>query len=152
MMGRRGIVLIAAMMIVAVLWAQPVTAQGWETVLWSKLKSMIFLSLFVFVVCQSLAIFGFARAIGLEGGIGAAFLALIVGFLLSLVAAIPTALVAAVMPMMVSQLIVTASSFACGGLAIMWIFKTDFGHGVLVNILATTTTLVIFSVGLIIVL
>jgi hypothetical protein len=151
-MGRRGLVVVAAVILVAVLWAQPVTAQGWETVLWSKLKTMIVLSLFVFVVCQALAIYAFARLIGLEGGVGAAFLALLLGVVLSVVAAIPTALVAAVMPMMVSQLIVTASSFACGGLAIMWIFKTDFGHGVLVNILATTTTLVIFSVGLIIIL
>jgi hypothetical protein len=152
MSGRWKGIAVAAVVLLAVLWAQPAAAQGWELMVWSKLKALFVLSLFVFIVCQGGAIYLYARLLGLQGGIGAAFLALLVSVVLSVVAAIPTALIAAVMPMMVSQLIVTASSFACGGLAIMWLFKADFGHAVLVNILATTTTLFVFSLGLFIIL
>jgi hypothetical protein len=137
--------------VVLLLWAQPADAQEWVQMIWSKTKAMMALSFIGFIFVQGGAIFGFAQLLKLDGGIGATMLAMLLGLVLSVVAAIPTALVAAMLPMFLAQLIVTASTFACGGLAIKITFATTFGHGVLVYILATTVTMIATCIALILI-
>jgi hypothetical protein len=138
--------------VLLVLWAHPVAAQGWEDMVWSRVKSLLVLSGLAFVLSQGVAIYLFASLLRLEGGFVAALLALVLSVVLSVVAAIPVAVVAAFMPVLISQLLVTAGSFAAGGLAVKWTFSTSFGHGVLVYVLASTATLIVTCLGLILIL
>jgi hypothetical protein len=142
----------AALVLLLLLWAEPAAAQEWAQVLWSKAKSLMVLGVFAFIICQTAAILLFARVLSLEGGVVAALLALIVAVALSVAAAIPVSVVAALMPAFVSQLIISAASFACGGLAVKWLFKASFGLGVLVYVMASTATMIITCVGLIVIL
>jgi hypothetical protein len=134
-----------------VLWAQPAEAQEFAQVLWSKARAIMAMSLIGYIFVQGGAIFLFAQLLRLEGSIVATLLALLLGMVLSVVAAIPVALVAAILPLFISQLIITASTFACGGLAIKITHSTTFPLGVLVYILATTVTLIATCVALILI-
>ena len=137
--------------VVLLLFAQPAEAQEWVQMLWSKTKAMLALSLLGFIFVQGGAIFGFAQLLRLEGGIVATMLAMMLSVVLSVVAAIPVALVAAMLPLFIAQLIITASTFACGGLAIKITFSSTFGLGVLVYIMATTVTMIGTCIALILV-
>ena len=137
--------------VVLVLWAQPAEAQELAQMLWSKARAIMAMSLLGFIFVQGGAIFLFAQLLRLEGGIVATLLALILGVVLSVVAAIPVALAAAMLPLFISQLIVTASTLACGGLAIKITFSSTFGLGALVYILATTVTMIATCVALILI-
>ena len=133
------------------LWAAPAEAQGFQHVLMSKLKSILTMTIASYLLCLFLFIFFFARLLGLDGGAVSALLALMLGLVLSVAAAIPFAFIAWLLPQIVIYLLGTAIGFVCGGFAIKWLFSTDLGHGVLVHVLASTASLAVMSVVLILV-
>jgi len=137
--------------LVLIVWVQPAGAQDWLMMLWSRARAIMVMSAIGFLFVQGAAIFGFAQLLRLSGGLVATLLAMILGVVLSVIAAIPVALVAAMMPLLLSQVIVTASTFACGGLAIKITFNSTFGLGVLVYVLASTVTMICSAIALVLV-
>jgi hypothetical protein len=137
--------------IALLLWAHPAEAQEWAQMVWTQAKALITMSILGFIFVQGGAILLFSQLLRLDGGIIATLLAMALGITLSVVAAIPTAVIAAMMPMFVSQLIISASTFACGGLAIKITFGTTFGLGILVYILASTVTLIFSCIAIILI-
>jgi hypothetical protein len=127
-------------------------AQDWTQVILTRAKELAAFAILVFIIVQAGAIYVFARLLRLEGGVITALLALVLGVVFTVVAAIPLSFVVGVIPPLVAQVIATAAGFACGGLAVKLLFSASFGHGMLVYVLASTVTLIASSIGLVLVL
>jgi hypothetical protein len=152
MISSRAITPLAVTLLILVVGAGSADAQDWTQVILTRAKELAAFAILAFIIIQASGIYVFARLLRLEGGVITALLALVLGVVFTVVAAIPLSFVIGLMPPLVVQVIATGAGFACGGLAVKLLFSASFGHGVLVYVLASTVTLIASSIGLVLVL
>ena len=137
--NRRAILLSVALL-AALAAAAPAEAAGLADQLIDKAKVTFALMVLIFVACQIGFVFGFAKLIGLPGGVFTSIMAGFFGLISAVVIALPVALLAAFLPQAIASVLMTGVGMVGGGFGVKLAFGTDFNRGVLVYLLAVTAT------------
>lgn len=126
--------------VVGLFIASPLEAADLAGQLVDKAKIIAALTIFAFVACQIGFVYGFAKLIGLPGGVFTSIMAGFFGLISAVIIALPVALVAFFVPQTVASILMTGAGMVGGGFGVKLAFGTDFNHGVLVYLLAVTAT------------
>jgi hypothetical protein len=141
-------VLLALLVVVFAGWAAPADAAGLTGQLVDKAKLAVALLILVFVACQIGFVYGFAKLIGLPGGVFTSIMAGVFGLIAAVVIALPVALASLFLPQAVASVMMTGVGMVGGGFGVKLAFGTEFNKGLLVYLLAVTTTTVVLVAAL----
>ncbi len=142
--------LIAVFVVVVLLAAAGVQATDLQSAIQSKFKTVISLTVFAFFFCHITFVYGLARLFELQGGLFAAVIGDIVGFVLGILLAIPAAFAVMMLPQSVGAAISGGAAMIGGAVGIRWTFNSDFGYAFMVYVLASTGSMLVLIAGLLV--
>ena len=143
---RRVILLAMAFCVVA----GPVAASDLGDQLVQKFMFTGLVLLVVLVIGSVAFVFAFARLLGLEGGVLAAFLAVLLGSVTAVAIGIVATLTLFFLPRELLPAVGLGAGMVGGGLGVKVLFKTTLPHGMLVYLLATTCVYALMGCALVV--
>ena len=142
---RRAVVLA----VVLIVWAGPAAANDLADQLLQKFLVTGLVLLAVLVIGSVAFVFAFARLIGLEGGILAAFLAVLLGSVTAVGISVVATLTLFFLPRELLPAVGVGAGMLGGGVGVKALFKTTMAHGMLVYLLAITCVYAMIGVALV---
>jgi hypothetical protein len=132
------------------LWSGPAAANDLAEQLLQKFMVTGLVAFAVLVVGSVAFVFAFARLLGLEGGVLAAFLAVLLGSVTAIAIGIVAMLLLFFLPRELLPAVGVAAGMIGGGVGVKVLFKTTLAHGMLVYLLATTCVYAMLGVAIVV--